>query len=198
MTPDTEGQNTEASCSTVAVAANSASPCAECPWRVSNLNRLSPATGTREDYFTLDAVGSRWTANIRSGARQTCHLSDPSYAHGDDPQWHAAGFAAVKPGSQPRQCAGAVAAATREVQRLKDAGSWDAYHLEYPHGLTLDSARMWLSRFRGNSTQPTRPVTATDDIADAPAMGALKAEHILTPDLVDRLSEILTSQKERP
>ena len=36
--------------------------------------------------------------------------------------------------------AGSVAAAVRELYRIKECGSWTAYSAKYPNGLTLEAA----------------------------------------------------------
>lgn len=116
MTSDEESQNAAPSCSTAPVKANSASPCAECPWRVSNRGRPSPARGTDKDSYSDNAAATLWADKIRGGGRAVCHMSDTDpYRHpqANDPAWTAAGYAPVKPTTQPRLCAGSVAAATR-------------------------------------------------------------------------------------
>lgn len=75
---------------------------------------------------------------------------------------------------------------------MRACGSWDEYARKFPQGFTQDAARTWVARLRGTESPRARPVNH-DDVLDAPALGLLKAHHLLPPGLAGRLTKILAT-----
>lgn len=127
-------------------------PCQECPWRASNTGRPAPAPF--EDSFTT-AHHLRCWRDFINGQLSICHLTSPdreAFPPGNHPAWIEAGYKAVPDHAKPRECAGSVAAALREVRTLIDAGSFEKYKTERPNGMTLETARHWIARVAGQQT----------------------------------------------
>lgn len=161
------------------------SPCPECPWRVSNKGRPVPekyaGTYDRKQRTVI------W-AELRSGVPQGCHLSTgdrEKFPHGGDPEWIDAGYAAVPEIARPRECAGAVAAALREMRLLLEAGGWQEYHRRRPQGLTREVATRWAARLSGVSPPGVPALRAVQvdaaEVIDVPGEDDLTAVDLIPP-----------------
>lgn len=170
-----------------------ATPCRECPWRVSNQGRPVPdkyaGTYDREQRLTL------WSELRERGYQQACHLSASDrkmFPNGDDPEWTAAGFQAIPDNARLRECGGAVAAALREMRLLDAEGSLEAYEQERPKGFTREVAALWALRMRGvvvPGFPPLRPI----DVEDAEIIDPVTQDDVSTVDLMptEKLSALV-------
>lgn len=113
-------------------------PCDRCPWRLSNHGRR-----TKWGFYTKRNRRRLWNG-IRRGNPQSCHPTDPS--HPDHVE------AGAKPGSEPKECPGAVIVAMRELQKIAsysddgetiDVDAWRAYQSDNPQGMTRDGLIYW-------------------------------------------------------
>lgn len=82
------------------------SPCAACPWRTENHGKRH-----RFGFYTKQNLIRLWNG-IRRGGDMSCHPTDPSH-----PEHVACG---AKPGSKPKECAGSVILALREMRKIAD------------------------------------------------------------------------------
>ena len=143
-------------------------PCHECPWRVSNQGL--PVPEKYDGAYGRTERANQWSAVRDGGYQSVCHLSlgdREMFPHGGDPEWIAAGYQAVPEHAQRRECAGAVAAAMREMRLLAEAGSWEEYHRRRPQGLTREAAGLWLLRMRGEALPGRPPLREVDvDLAE--------------------------------
>lgn len=174
-------------------------PCPECPWRAENSNR--PAPEPYEDSYTREHHLRCWS-DLRNGRVSGCHLtgSREEFPHGGDPRWIAAGYQAVPENVDPRECAGSVAAAYREVRYLLEAGSFAKYQKRRPQGMTRTTAELWLARVQLGATGgvwPTlRPPVVEDEAIIDPAADYVAThlellEQRQVAALTDMLNEIL-------
>ena len=161
-----------------------ATPCHECPWRVSNQGRPVPAGSVG----SFDRRGRivRWR-DLRTGTTFVCHLSvgdRKEFPNGADPEWVAMGFEAIPEHARRRECAGSVAAGLREKRLLDDAGSWEEYLERRPHGFTREAVALWGRRIEGQEVAgkaPLRQVEIADvEIVDPASDDNLSAEDLLT------------------
>lgn len=132
-------------------------PCHECPWRVSN--QELPVPEKYAGAYSRSERANQWSGVRDGGYVSACHLSvgdREKFPHGGDPEWLAAGYEAVPEHARLRECAGAVAAALREMRLLIAAGSWEQYHQQRPQGLTQKAAALWAMRMEGVEV-PGRP-----------------------------------------
>ncbi|RZU32703.1 hypothetical protein [Blastococcus saxobsidens] len=141
-------------------------PCHECPWRVSNQGL--PVPQKYDGAYGRTERAAQWSAVRDGNYVSTCHLSladREMFPHGGDPEWIAAGYQAVPEHAEKRECAGAVAAALREMRLLAAAGSWDEYHRQRPQGLSKDAATLWAARIQGHAVpgRPTLRKVVVDD-----------------------------------
>lgn len=127
-------------------------PCQECPWRRSNVGR--PAPEPYEDSYTRDHHVRCWS-DVADGQLSGCHLTAPGdlFPMGSDPRWVEGGYKAVPNHAQPRECAGSVVAALREVRRVIQAGSIERYVKENPQGMSAEAAGKWLRRIQGRQVE---------------------------------------------
>lgn len=116
-----------------------AHPCEHCPWRVANHGKRTPW-----GFYTKANLRRLWNQIRRGGQGQSCHPTDPSH-----PDHVAAG---AKPGSEPRECPGAVILVYREFEKLQavaagqpiEARHCDEYRKQNPQGLTKSGLLYWL------------------------------------------------------
>jgi hypothetical protein len=136
-------------------------PCQWCPWRIANHKKKTPW-----GFYRIGNMRRLWNG-IRRGGAQSCHPTDPSH-----PDHIAAG---AKPGSKPKECAGAVILILRELEKLAgkrdeliDADKIEQYLSTYDDGLTRNGLAFWLLgryQFGGTpfGTGPKLPHVNVDD-----------------------------------
>lgn len=133
-------------------------PCHECPWRVSMQDRPVPA---KYNGFNRSERAVLW-ASLRDGDYLVaCHLTVAdrvAFPRGGDPEWVAAGYHAVPEHARLRECGGSVAAAVREMNLLRAAGSWEEYHRRRPQGFSRKAAALWAMRLQGRRVADYPPL----------------------------------------
>jgi hypothetical protein len=161
-------------------------PCPECPWRVSNRGR--PVPEKFAEMYSRENRVEHWSSLRAAGGRMGCHLTTPDpqiTPMVNDPEWIAMGYQAVPPHARPRECGGFVAAGLREMRRLAEAGSWEAYRKVRPQGLTREAAELWARRLRGEQVPgfpPLRPVDVDDsEINDSATEDDMQPAELLSP-----------------
>lgn len=131
--------------------------CMECPWRVTNRDRVQP------DGWYDDSVRQDYWRSLQAGSPLvTCHMTEPLY----EPSAAAieAGYRTTPENAAHRECTGALLLLLREANQVEAAGSYEAYKTArgdaaLPAGVLEDFA----ARRRGE----TRPAVA--DLAADPA-----------------------------
>lgn len=116
------------------------SPCAACPWRVSNQSKRHP-----DGWYTKANLARLW-AGLRRGEDMSCHPTDR-----DNPvsqQAAAAGYRAAPAHATKRECIGAQILKQREFMRLQDDchAHVALYRQEHPKGLTRDGVLAMVNR----------------------------------------------------
>lgn len=112
-------------------------PCAQCPWRLSNHGKRHPG-----GFYRKSNMQRLWNQLRRGGMAQSCHLTDPS--HPD----HIASGAPLK--AQAQECPGSVIVIIRELRKVQGAAESvgtaqiDTYLAANPRGLTRSGLRYWL------------------------------------------------------
>ncbi len=112
-------------------------PCDQCPWRLANQGKRSPG-----GFYTKKNAKRLWGQIRRGGAKQSCHLTDPSH-----PDHIAAGCAE---NATAQECPGSVILVMREFRLLADAGrnitpaSIDRYKATRKGGLTKSGLHYWV------------------------------------------------------
>lgn len=159
--------------------ANTTTPCAECPWRRSNVGRPVPEkyAGTYDRPQRVNA----WSS-LRHGYRELCHLSAGTdvFPQGGDPDWMAMGFVEPPGGAAPRPCSGYVAAVDRELHRARECGTWEVYQATYPAGLTLQGFQAIMRRAKDPAIPSTHPVRVdADELVDPSHEDNLTARELL-------------------
>lgn len=167
------------------IAASPGRPCAECPWRTSNMGIDAPDVQGLSAY-TREQRARLWT-NLRSGeTREGCHMGAADrekFPNGADPAWIEAGFAAIPDHARPRECGGAVAAGVREAAIFMRLGSLESYQRLRPFGFSRTALELWLRRIRGDEIPgypPLRDVESVD-VVDIPTADAWSVRDLLTP-----------------
>lgn len=156
--------------------------CPECPWRVHNMDRPVP-----EKYaiaYSRDERVEMWSALRAGESQQSCHMTTSDrelFPEGADPVWTEAGFRPVPEHARPRECAGAVAMADRELRRLQAAGSWERYHERYPQGLTREVAA------EASRLERRRVQVDVAELVDMTGGERLSAGELLSPEQVSAL-----------
>lgn len=167
-------------------------PCQECPWRVSNVDR--PAPEPFEDSYTREHHLRCWRDFVNGGL-SICHLtaSSEDFPMGNDPAWIAGGYQAVPENARPRECAGSVAAALREVRTLVNAGSYEEYARRRPRGMTRATATLWVKRVQGAGSWPRlrEPLISEAEIVDPGAFEDVDLLEVLKPEVVAALIETI-------
>lgn len=112
-------------------------PCANCPWRISNHGKRTPW-----GFYKLANLKRLWNG-IRRGGPQSCHPTDPNHAD------HIA--AGAKPGSEPQECPGSVVLVLRECEKIASYDnntispkSLDVYFKKHQDGLTRAGVMYWV------------------------------------------------------
>ncbi|WP_299517980.1 hypothetical protein [uncultured Serinicoccus sp.] len=145
---------------------NARTPCAECPWRVSNIGRPVP-----DDYqgtYDRPQRVAVWSS-VRHGSRELCHLSVGAdvFPHQDDPAWQSLGYVSTPSGAIKRECGGYVAALERELERLSGFDTFEEYQQAYPNGLTREGLQYLIARTRATDLPPLRSVAiAAEELID--------------------------------
>lgn len=141
---------------------NARTPCAECPWRVSNIGR--PVPEAYEGTYDRPQRVAIWSS-VRNGSRELCHLSVGAdvFPHQNDPDWQSHGYVSTPTGATKRECGGYVAALQREFKRLRQFDTFEEYQQAYPNGLTLTGLQYLIARVRSTDLPPLRSVFIDDE-----------------------------------
>jgi hypothetical protein len=136
-------------------------PCSSCPWRLAN-------QGSKPDphkFYTKANLARLWRG-LRSGARMSCHPTDPRMAE-------FAGYEALADREVTHECAGALVITQREMMRfqgLTEANPGGAalknYKRQHPKGLTRDGLVSLVERSVFGGTGLDRVKMALPDLND--------------------------------
>lgn len=160
--------------------------CAECPQAQANLERDHP-----DDWYSREAVAGLWRG-VRNGSPVSCHVTESDrdvYRMTDE---HAtAGYVVPSGKAQRRECSGVAVALRRELIRLKEAGSVEAYRRRWPAGLSREALTVAAARFAGKRGPALRaPSVDEAAVVDVPSWG-LSAQEYLTERELGALESVL-------
>lgn len=140
-------------------------PCAQCPWRLSNQGKRHFGS-----FYTKANLRRLWNQVRGGGAKQSCHLTDPSH-----PDHIKAG---AKETSEAVECPGSVILINRELRKMSDENgvisdeSLDRYRKTRKKGLMKTGILYWVVeriQFAGVPMVGGSPLPEVD--ADDPEIG---------------------------
>lgn len=135
-------------------------PCSACPWRLSNQGQPHP-----HGLYSPSNLKRLWTG-LRSGARMSCHPTDPRMAEFD-------GYEKTAEREVTHECAGALVLVQREFMTFQKMGEADPngqtlkrYRRERPNGLSREGLVAVLERATFGGTVLSPVAMARPDLSD--------------------------------